>query len=81
MYFKLEAIGRSQVVRLPKAAVDACELVLGAPIAIEVRGRTIVLSPALSTRSGWAEATRAGERDDLRRPLPVRNLADDDWTW
>ena len=83
MNTKLVAIGNSQGVRLPKAVVDACGLELNAPVALEVRGRAIVLTPAIAKRAGWADAARdaAAARDNLWGALPARNAADDDWTW
>ena len=83
MNTKLVAIGNSQGVRLPKAVVEACGLELNAPVAIEVRGRAIVLTPKVVPRTGWAEAAReaALTHDDFWGALPARNAADDDWTW
>jgi antitoxin MazE len=80
---KLVAIGNSQGVRLPKAVVEACGLALNAPVAVEVRGRTIILTPTVATRTGWADAARdaAATRDDPWGALPPRNTADDDCTW
>lgn len=83
MNTKLVAIGNSQGVRLPKAVVEACGLELNAPVAVEVRGRTIVLTPTVATRAGWVDAARdtAMTRDEVWGALPPRNAADDDWTW
>ena len=83
METKLVAIGNSQGVRLPKAVVDACGIVLEQPLTIEIRERSIVLSPARAPREGWAEAVRdsTGEREALWGDMSPANAADDDWTW
>jgi len=83
METKLVAIGNSQGVRLPKAVVEECGIVLDQPLTIEIRERCIVLSPARAARAGWAEAARdsAGARESLWCKLPPGNMADDDWTW
>ena len=83
METKLVAIGNSQGVRLPKAVVEECGIVLEQPLTIEIRARSIVLSPARPARAGWAEAARdsGGERASLWGDLPPGNAADDDWIW
>jgi antitoxin MazE len=83
METKLVAIGNSQGVRLPKAVVEECGIVLDQPLTIEIRERSIVLSPARSARAGWADAARdsAGERENLWGDMSPGNVADDDWTW
>jgi len=83
METKLVVIGNSQGVRLPKSVVEACGIVLDQPLTIEVRERSIVLSPAREPRAGWAEAARdtAGSEENLWGSLPPANAADDNWTW
>jgi antitoxin MazE len=80
---KLVVIGNSQGVRLPKAVVEECGIVLDQPLTIEIRDRSIVLSPARAARAGWADALRdsAGAQENLWGSLPPVNAADDDWTW
>jgi len=83
METKLVAIGNSQGVRLPKSVVEECGIALDQPLTIEIRERSIVLSPARAARAGWAEAARnaADEREALWGELPPGNATDDDWTW
>ena len=83
METKLVTIGNSQGVRLPRAVVDACGIALDQPLTIEVRERSIVLSPARSARAGWADAARdaASEREDLWGDLTPGDADDDGWTW
>jgi antitoxin MazE len=83
METKLVVIGNSQGVRLPKSVVEECGIVLDQPLTIEVRARSIVLSPARATRAGWAEAASnaTGATENLWGELPPAIAADDDWTW
>lgn len=83
METKLVIIGNSQGVRLPKAVVEACGIALDQALTIEIRERSIVLSPTRLARDGWADAARdhAGVHDSLWGSLAPGNLADDDWTW
>jgi len=83
MKTKLVTIGNSQGVRLPKAVVEACGIALDQPLTIEIRERTILLSPARAARDGWEDAARDAtcQPDSLWGELPPGNAADDDWTW
>lgn len=82
MQSKIVAIGNSKGVRLPQDVLRRCSLEAGDPVDIEVRARSIVISPgrARNPRPGWEEklrAAKAGEvREDLLKGVPVGEACD-----
>jgi antitoxin component of MazEF toxin-antitoxin module len=82
MQSKIVAIGNSKGVRLPQDVLRRCSLDAGDPVDIEVRARSIVISPGRekNPRPGWEEKLRAasaGEvREDLLKGVPVGEACD-----
>ena len=66
MKTNIVSIGNSQGVRIPKILLEQSKL--SGEVELEVRGESIVISPARKPREGWAEqfaaAFAAGETDD-----------------
>jgi antitoxin component of MazEF toxin-antitoxin module len=65
METKIIVIGNSKGVRLPKQALRECRLKAGETVRLDVRGRSIVITPKKNPREGWAESFR---RSPSRRP-------------
>lgn len=82
MQSKIVAIGNSKGVRLPQDVLRRCSLDAGDPVEIEVRSRSIVISPGRekNPRPGWEEKLRAEGADvveeDLLRGVPVGEACD-----
>ena len=68
METKIIAIGNSKGVRLPKQALRECRLKTGETVRLDVRGRSIVITPKKNPREGWAESFRRS------RPRKSENL-------
>ena len=74
-------IGNSRGVRLPKPFIE--EAGLRDNVELRVRGNTIVIAAARSTRAGWAEAAQdAATKGEGRidAPTPTR-FEREDWQW
>ena len=74
METKIIAIGNSKGVRLPKQALRECRLKTGDTVRLDVRGRSIVITPKNNPREGWAEAFRRSRRrkpENLWGELPL----------
>jgi antitoxin MazE len=65
---KIIVIGNSKGVRLPKAVLRECRLKEGETVRLDVRGRSIVITPKKNPREGWAESFRRS------RPRKPENL-------
>jgi len=82
MQSKIVAIGNSKGVRLPQDVLRRCRLEAGDPVDIEVRARSIVISPgrAKNPRPGWEEklrAAKAGEaREEPLKGVPLGEACD-----
>lgn len=66
MKTNIVSIGNSQGVRIPKILLEQSKL--SGEVELEVRGESIVISPARKPREGWSEmfaaALASGETDD-----------------
>jgi len=82
MKARVVQIGNSRGIRIPKPLIE--EAGLGSEVELRIGHGGIVILPARSLRSGWAEAARAlRERDDdrlLDPPLPTR-FDEEEWKW
>ncbi len=82
MKARLVQIGNSRGIRLPKPLIE--EAGLSDEVELRVREGSIVILPARSPRSGWAEAARAlrerGEDPLLDPPTPTR-FDEKEWEW
>ena len=81
MKTKLVRIGNSRGIRLPKPLIE--EAGLEEDVQLEVRGRSLVVRPASSTRAGWAEAAAALARtnDDLLDGVVATTFDQTEWRW
>lgn len=61
-------IGNSKGVRIPKLALEACNL--KGRVHLEVRGDCLVIRPPRKARAGWAEAFRRGAAMKVKEDLP-----------
>jgi antitoxin component of MazEF toxin-antitoxin module len=68
MQSKIVAIGNSKGVRLPQEVLRRCSLDAGDAVEIQVRARSIVISPrqAKNPRLGWEEKLRAAKSGRVR---------------
>jgi len=82
MKVDLVRIGNSKGIRIPKPVIEQCGL--GDTVELEIKDKTIVISPAKARRSGWNEAfAAAAERGD-EEPLWDERATDWDereWRW
>jgi antitoxin MazE len=81
MKARLVRIGNSRGVRLPKAVIE--QVGLGDDVELSVEGRRVILTPARSARSGWAEAAARlnAESPGLLDPEARTRFEDDEWRW
>ncbi len=82
MKARLEYIGNSRGIRLPKPMIAAAGLT--EEVDIKVVGDWIVLSSIWRPRAGWAEAAaHAHERDEdtLLDPHLQTRFDNEEWTW
>lgn len=68
METKIIVIGNSKGLRLPKTALKECRLKAGETVRLDVRGRSILITPKKNPREGWAESFRKS------RPRKPENL-------
>ncbi|MEZ0227593.1 MAG: AbrB/MazE/SpoVT family DNA-binding domain-containing protein [Planctomycetota bacterium] len=82
MKTKVVRIGNSLGIRIPKALLE--QTGLKGAVEIEAKGRTLVVRPHATPRTGWSEAFRAmAQRGDdglLDEPAPTKWDADE-WRW
>ncbi len=82
MKVELIRIGNSKGVRIPKPVIEQCGL--GDTVELEIKDKTIVISPSVGRRGGWGEAFAAmAERGD-DEPLWDEQATDWDkreWQW
>ncbi len=82
MKARLVQIGNSRGVRLPKLLIE--ETGLGDEVELRVEQGGIMILPARSPRSGWAEAARdLRDRDEdrlLDAPTPT-HFDEEEWEW
>src|SRR3546814_9219762 len=78
----LVRIGNSQGIRIPKPLLEQCGF--SGQIKAEVKGRTLVLTPAGKARTGWDEAfagmAAAGDDVLLNAETPT-GFDEAEWTW
>ena len=83
MKAKIVRIGNSQGLRIPKPLLEQTGLV--GEVEIEVKDRSLVISPLGEARSGWESAFAAMERrgdDALLDELPTASVWDEvEWEW
>ena len=82
MKAQLVRIGNSRGVRLPKAFIEQAQLT--DEVEIEVKGSSVVISPAQKPRAGWAEAARKlheQDGDQLLDPSTPTQFEDTEWRW
>ncbi len=78
----LVKIGNSRGIRLPKPLIE--EAGLKDEVEIRARKGEILIKPAESPRSGWAEAARKlnrREEDGLLDPPTPTRFDDEEWEW
>lgn len=79
---RIVRIGNSRGIRIPKALLEQADL----PEQVELQAEPgrLVVTPARSTRAGWAEAAQrmhaAGE-DQLLDPAQSSAFDDREWEW
>jgi len=81
MKTKLIAIGNSKGVRIPRAFIKLCGLTR--EIEIDIRDRTIIISPPQGPRAGWKQAFErmARQGDDSLIDPAATAWEDEDWQW
>jgi antitoxin MazE len=73
METKIIVIGNSRGVRLPRAALKECRLNEGETVRLDIRGRSIVITPKKNPREGWAASfskARPRKPENLWGDLP-----------
>ncbi len=82
MKTRLVRIGNSRGVRIPKPLIEQAGLT--DEVEMDVRDGAIVIQPAATLRSGWADAAkRMRQQDDdllLDPPTPT-NFDEGEWEW
>ena len=80
MKTNIVTIGNSQGVRIPKILLEQSKL--PQEVELEVRGDSIVISPARRPRENWAEAFRAAAGDDEIIGGDIgNNFDEEEWEW
>ena len=83
MKAKIVRIGNSQGLRIPKPVLE--QTGLSGEVEIEVKDRSLVISPQAEARSGWeSEFTDMKQRGDdvLLDELPAASAWDEaEWEW
>ena len=82
MKARLVQIGNSRGIRLPKPLIE--EAGLSSEVELRVGHGGIVILPARSPRSGWAEAARvlrARDEDRLLDPPAPTRFDEEEWEW
>jgi len=82
MRTRLVRSGNSRGIRLPKPLI--VQAGLNDEVELSVRDGAIVIEPASTPRSGWADAAREmRQRDDdrLLDPLTPIHFDDKEWEW
>lgn len=81
MKAKLIRIGNSRGIRLPKLLIEQAGL--EEDVQLELQGRTVVIGPVTSARSGWAEAASILAETDqgVLDPAVPTDFDRDEWVW
>lgn len=83
MKTRIVRIGNSRGVRLPKPLLD--QTGLSDEVEVEAQGNHLIIRPARTPRSGWAQAfAEMAAADDHRLldpDLPPTRFDRHDWTW
>jgi antitoxin MazE len=82
MKVDLIRIGNSKGIRIPKPVIEQCGF--GDTVELEIKDKTIVISPAAGRRSGWNEAFAAmAERgdDELLWDERPTDWDEREWQW
>ncbi len=82
MKARIIPIGNSRGLRLPKTVLEQAGLV--DDVELEVRGNTVVIVAARTTRAGWAEAAQAlhaAGSDRLLDPETPTRFDEEEWDW
>ena len=82
MKARLIKIGNSQGIRIPKMLIE--QLGLGEDVEIQVRDRSLVITPVTRARQGWAEAFQemSEQGDDVLLDNDIAtSWEDEDWEW
>ncbi len=82
MKTRLVRIGNSRGIRLPKPLIE--EAGLTDEVELRVKDGTIVIEPAATPRSGWADAAKGmheWDDDRLLDPPTSTNFDEKDWEW
>jgi antitoxin MazE len=82
MKARIVRIGNSRGIRIPKPLIE--QTGLGNDVEIVVQGSSLVISPARSTRGGWADAFRdmatRGDDESIDAARPTR-WDESEWEW
>ena len=79
---RIVRIGNSRGIRVPKALLDVADL--PEEVLLEAEAGRLVVTPARTTRAGWAEAAQrmhAAGDDQLLDPPPANAFDDEEWEW
>jgi antitoxin MazE len=81
MKTQIVTIGNSQGIRIPKILLEQSKL--SGEVELEVRGESIIITPARKPRQNWDETFRqANENDNEIIGSDVQNKFDkDEWEW
>lgn len=81
MKTQIVTIGNSQGIRIPKILLEQSKL--SGEVELEVRGESIIITPASKPRQNWDETFRqANENDNEIIGSDVQNKFDkDEWEW
>lgn len=80
MKAKLQKIGNSKGILIPKAMID--EIGLETAVELSIENNRLIISPIRATRAGWETAFQASEPELAILPDDMSNAFDDaEWTW
>ena len=82
MKVALTRIGNSRGIRIPKPIIEECAL--ASEVNLEVKGKTIVISPIFHLRDGWEEKFKEmnEESEDALILSDMENKWDkEEWEW
>ncbi len=81
MKAKLQKIGNSKGIRIPKALLD--EMGFETAVELTVENNRLIIVPIRSTRADWETAFQSAQADPVNAfPDAVANAFDDtEWTW
>ncbi|MCW5877858.1 MAG: AbrB/MazE/SpoVT family DNA-binding domain-containing protein [Anaerolineales bacterium] len=79
MKTKIIKIGNSQGVRIPKTMIEQARL--GDEVELELKADYLVIKPASSPRTGWADAFAKAPIDNEILPMLENEWDEEGWEW